>query len=432
MQRVINDNIQQYADRAVVKLSILVACAAVLQVAESLIPHPLPGVRLGLANIITLIALVEVDFKSAFKIAILRTLIGSIILGTFLTPSFILSFSGGIVSAVMMALFYWLSSKKTGVRFSLLGISIIGSLAHNLTQIVLVYFLFIRNKGIILLWPWLAASAVVMGILTGLVAIQVCKRLGATLENETIKKINVNLSIPTGRFVPVKSLIHHLLPEVKIIFVLILALSIIMIKSFVFYAGIFFVLVIFTIIARLRFTALLFNFKRILSFIILSFVMPIIFTPSGNVIYSFGPLKFTYPGLIMGSSFAFRLILLFFATTLLALTTSPRIIAGGIETLLSPLQFIGIPVTRLAQSLCLSWSFFPILWAHAKDFLKLQPRRKNYLKGMINFLGDLVTEIYILSDQIALLPLESDTGLKIDKPQVKRSELSVKTGAVVP
>ena len=145
--------------------------------------------------------------------------ISSLILGTFLTPSFILSFSGSMISTLMMALFYKLSTSNFRIRFSLIGISVIGSLSHNFTQIILVYLLFIRSKGVLLLWPWLALSGVIMGVITGLIVVQVCKKLDSISKEKTTEKLDVNLSMPQGRFIFGKSLIHHLSPEIKILFV---------------------------------------------------------------------------------------------------------------------------------------------------------------------------------------------------------------------
>src|SRR5512137_114415 len=125
-------------DDRIVRLSILVACASVLQVAESLLPHPIPGVRLGLANIITVIAMVYIGPASAVELAVLRTLVSSMVMGTFLTPTFVLSFAGGVVSALVMILLFRLSGRGM-FSFGLVGISVGGAVSHIATQVALVY-----------------------------------------------------------------------------------------------------------------------------------------------------------------------------------------------------------------------------------------------------------------------------------------------------
>lgn len=431
MQKVIEENIPLTTDKEVIKLSILVSCACVLQVVESFFPHPIPGVRFGLANMITLIALVDLNFKSAFNIALLRTIISSIILGTFLTPAFILSFSGSLISIIMMALFYRLSLGNSKIRFSLIGISVIGSLSHNLTQIVLVYLLFIRSKGILYLLPWLVISSIVMGIFTGLLAIQVCKKLELIIKGESSIQLNVNLSTPQGRLIHKKSLIHSLPAQFKILFVLTLAILIIIFKNYYLYTGIFFGLIFFTIIARLKLSALLYNLQKTFSLILLSFFLPIIFVSSGNVLLSIGPIKLTQIGLITGTIFTVRIILLYLATSLLALTTSPHNLTKGLQIFLSPFRIIGISPNKLAQSLTLSWSFFPILMQHAKNLLTGYKRKSNLIKNILNLLSDLITDLYAQANQTIHLSPEYTADKWLYDSNVAQNNLIAKKNVII-
>ena len=66
------------------KIALLVALSCVFQLAESLIPHPIPGLRLGLANMPTLIALVTLGSGAALEVAILRVVLASFMMGTFM------------------------------------------------------------------------------------------------------------------------------------------------------------------------------------------------------------------------------------------------------------------------------------------------------------------------------------------------------------
>src|SRR4030042_1187275 len=150
--------LEKIKNRQIKETAFLVACASVLQIAESLFPHPIPGIRLGLANIMTLVALVSIGFGAALEIAVFRTVISSFILGTFLSPSFFLSFSGALMSALVMGLTYQLSFVNRKVYLSFVGISVAGSITHNLVQISLVYFILIRHTGIFYLLPWLGIS----------------------------------------------------------------------------------------------------------------------------------------------------------------------------------------------------------------------------------------------------------------------------------
>ena len=126
-------------DYSVGQVASLVAIGCILQISESLIPHPVPGVRLGLANMITLLALVRLGFKSAMEISVLRTVVSSLVMGTFLTPTFILSFSGAITSTIVMWGFWQISYRLPKYGFGLVGISVLGAIIHNITQIIFAY-----------------------------------------------------------------------------------------------------------------------------------------------------------------------------------------------------------------------------------------------------------------------------------------------------
>ena len=80
------------------QIAVLVALACVLQIAESFIPHPIPGLRLGLANMMTLTAMILLGFGAAMEVALLRTVLSAFMMGTFMSPTFILSFSGAASS----------------------------------------------------------------------------------------------------------------------------------------------------------------------------------------------------------------------------------------------------------------------------------------------------------------------------------------------
>ncbi|MFC2061879.1 Gx transporter family protein [Elusimicrobiota bacterium] len=149
-------------NRYIPYIAVFTAAASVLQVVEWLIPHPLPWLKLGLANIITLLVLVIAGPVFSVSVTIGRTVLSSFLMGTFLSPAFILSFSGGLVSCLAMIIVF----RPLG-RLSLKGVSILGALTHNFTQLLVVYILLIRHEGIIFLLPVLFIVAVVTGWLNG-------------------------------------------------------------------------------------------------------------------------------------------------------------------------------------------------------------------------------------------------------------------------
>lgn len=145
-------------------IAMLVAQASVLHFLESLLPNPIPipGVKLGLANIITLLALLIFDFKTAMQITVLRTILGSLLSGTLLGVGFLMSFSGAIVSTVVMALLVYI-----GRGSAITVVSVAGAAAHNLGQLAMAA-LILQFAGIIYYLPFMLLFSVPTGIITGL------------------------------------------------------------------------------------------------------------------------------------------------------------------------------------------------------------------------------------------------------------------------
>lgn len=152
--------------RRIVMIGLLVSLGLILHFIEGMIPMSsiVPGAKLGLANIVSLMALVLFGFKEGLLILFLRLLLGSLFAGTFMTISFFLSISGGLLGYFAMSFAYLLVRGK----FSLLGVSVFGSTFHNIGQILVAYYI-IENPGIFYYLPYLILLAIPTGIGVGLV-----------------------------------------------------------------------------------------------------------------------------------------------------------------------------------------------------------------------------------------------------------------------
>ncbi|HHT88703.1 MAG TPA: Gx transporter family protein [Clostridiales bacterium] len=156
---------------------LFIALAFIFSYIESLIPipFPVPGIKLGLANLVVVVAMYGIGMKESFVLSMVRILLVGF---TFRDPSTLLfSFAGGIFSWLMMAVF-----KKLRL-FSMVGVSIIGGIAHNIGQII-VAVIYVSNTGIIYYLPFLMISGLVSGTLIGILAALVLKRLYKYLLNE--------------------------------------------------------------------------------------------------------------------------------------------------------------------------------------------------------------------------------------------------------
>lgn len=140
----------------------LAAIAIGIHVLESSFPMPIPGIKPGFANIITVASLVLFGWKTAAWVSCLRVLVGSLVIGTFLTPTFVLSASGAIAS--LLALYV---AVKLPVKFGPIGYCLLAAMAHMFAQIVAAYLLFIPHDAIFGLLPILMTAAVAFGIISG-------------------------------------------------------------------------------------------------------------------------------------------------------------------------------------------------------------------------------------------------------------------------
>ena len=144
----------------------MAAVALGLTILENAIPSPLPGVKPGLANIVTLIVLARYGWRIAAWVSLLRVVAGSLLFGSFLAPGFFLSLSGAICSLLVLAFAQHLPPRWFGP----VSHSIYAAFAHIAGQMLVVYVWLIPHAGIAYLIPIFAAAALVFGTVNGLIA----------------------------------------------------------------------------------------------------------------------------------------------------------------------------------------------------------------------------------------------------------------------
>lgn len=153
---------------------ILVTNAILISFLESFIPIPVPvpGVKLGLGNVVTMIGIAFLGLKDVLFIVLIRCFVVAIL--TRGVMMLVFSLSGGILSALVM----WLLYKKLFGFFSVKGISIVGAIVHSTAQLVVATM--ILGEGIIMYYlPVILVSSVVTGLITG--------SIGETTINEVRK-----------------------------------------------------------------------------------------------------------------------------------------------------------------------------------------------------------------------------------------------------
>ena len=150
----------------------LTALAIGLHLIEAVIPSPLPGVKPGIANIVTLFVLYQYGFATAAWVSLLRVFASSLLLGQFLSPTFVLSLSGALLS--LLALYFAQHLPKK--HFSAISLSILAAFAHIIGQLLVVRFWLIPHTGIVYLIPIFGLAALLFGLINGLVTVRLIQQ----------------------------------------------------------------------------------------------------------------------------------------------------------------------------------------------------------------------------------------------------------------
>ena len=146
-------------------IATLTASAVVIGIIESFIPSiGIPGIKLGLANIVILVTLYELGIIEAIFVNVLRVVLVSLIRGTIMSMGFVMSLTGAIFSLGIMILFYLVIKK-----FSIIGVSVIGAIFHVIGQI-LIAMIYLGTSGIVYYLPFIVLSAIVTGVIVGIVS----------------------------------------------------------------------------------------------------------------------------------------------------------------------------------------------------------------------------------------------------------------------
>ena len=145
--------------KRIVSVSIMISIGVVLGIVESLIPSGVPGVKIGLANIVTLLSFYIFDFKDAIIVHILRIFLVGLIYSGILSQGFLLSLAGGILSLIVMLIVYFI--KKDSIYM----ISLFGSIFHSIGQIIL-SMIILSSKDVLYYLPIIFSLSIPCGLLT--------------------------------------------------------------------------------------------------------------------------------------------------------------------------------------------------------------------------------------------------------------------------
>lgn len=217
--------------------------------------------------------------------------------------------------------------------------------------------------------------------------------------------------ITIGQYYNTKSPIHSLDVRVKIISLIVLMVAIFMVNSFFEYAVITAFILALIFLSRVPFGYILRGMKPVLFLIAFTAVINLFFGGGETVLFEYGVIKITKEAVILALSMMMRVMLLVTMSNLLTLTSSPMIIAKGIEKLLKPLEKIKFPSHEVAMMMSIALRFIPTLTDEAEKIMKAQASRGNDLesggivkkaKGMIPLFVPLFVSAFRRADELAM------------------------------
>lgn len=158
-------------NKKLVRLSLMLTLGLILGLVESILPPlPVPGVKLGLANIVNVVVLYSDGFFESLLLSLARVMILSILLGNLFSITFYISLSGAIASVTGMSLVYGILGKD----LSPISVSSFGAFMHILAQLLAVSVL-MNTKDVLYLFPILSILSVITGVITGIISSYILK-----------------------------------------------------------------------------------------------------------------------------------------------------------------------------------------------------------------------------------------------------------------
>lgn len=216
--------------------------------------------------------------------------------------------------------------------------------------------------------------------------------------------------ITLGQYYDTQSPIHKMDPRTKILFTVFYMVTLFLIDGIYAYTAILLLTALIIALSNIPLKFMVKGLKPILLLVVITALLNLFMTP-GEELFRYGFLKITKEGIFMASKMAVRIILLIIGSSVLTLTTTPTVMTGGLELLLSPLKKIGIPISVFVMMISIALRFIPTLIDETDKIIKAQTSRgadfenKNPLKrikAMIPILIPLFVSAFRRADDLAV------------------------------
>ena len=217
--------------------------------------------------------------------------------------------------------------------------------------------------------------------------------------------------ITIGQYYDTQSPIHKMDPRTKILWTLFYMTALFIVDSAVSYLAIILFTIFAVKISNIPFKFMVKGLKPIILLVIITALLNLFMTPGEKILFSKGIFTITLEGTEMAFKMAVRIILLIIGTSLLTLTTTPTVLTGGMEVLLTPLKKIGVPISVFVMMISIALRFIPTLLDETDKIITAQTSRGadfengnpiKRIKALIPILIPLFVSAFRRADELAV------------------------------
>ena len=181
--------------------------------------------------------------------------------------------------------------------------------------------------------------------------------------------------ITLGQYFPGNTVAHRLDPRTKLLLLILYMVALFCAKWFISYALVLVFLVSVTVLGRIPLKSMTRGLKPMLIFILLTALLNLIYTREGKLLFEWKFIHIYSKGLETAFFMVLRIMMLICGTFLLTYTTSPIALTDALESLLSPLKLIKVPVHELSMMMCIALRFIPTLIEETDKIISAQKAR---------------------------------------------------------
>ncbi len=216
--------------------------------------------------------------------------------------------------------------------------------------------------------------------------------------------------ITLGQYFPGKSVIHRLDPRTKLVLLVVYIVALFLAVSWISYGLMLAVLIACIAISGIPAKSFLRGMKPLLLILVFTGILNVFFTPGETVLLQFLGVTVTLEGIVRAVFMLARILMLIAGTFLLTYTTSPISLTDGLESLLSPLKKLKVPVHELSMMMCIALRFIPTLIEETDKIMSAQKARGadfesgkliQRIKALVPILVPLFVSAFRRADELA-------------------------------